>query len=286
MGALQLRRAGMVVLLLLFAGEALAQSAFDERIELESMLRDNPFAITPHKPTYIIPFAYNDNPNIRSDNGVDGDSDYTEIKFQVSLKVPLLGDPTQPWGSLSAAYTQQAYWQAYNGLVSSPFRETNHEPELFWSVPIAGRLLGFEARQARLGISHQSNGRSGVLSRSWNRVYAQLIAEQGDWYLSFKPWWRIPEDTANDDNPDIEDYLGHFELTGLYRWSDQTYGVMLRNNLHSQNHGAVQVEWTFPLLDGPLRGYVQYFNGYGESLIDYDHYSNRIGVGLMLVNWL
>ncbi len=136
-----------------------------------------------------------------------------------------------------------------------------------------------------LSLNHQSNGRAEPLSRSWNRIMLDFILERDDFYLSFKPWWRIPESGGADDNPDIKDYMGNFELRALQLYRDHTFGIMLRNNLQSDNRGAIQLDYTFPIKER-LNGYVQIFNGYGESLIDYNHYSNRIGIGIMLTNWL
>ena len=136
------------------------------------------------------------------------------------------------------------------------------------------------------GLVHQSNGQAGSLSRSWNRIYADFIFEKGNWYFSVKPWWRIPEKRSNDDNPDITDYLGHFEFSGLYKKGNQTFDFMIRNNLDfSQNYGAIQLGWSFPI-SKKVRGYVQWFNGYGESLIDYNAYSISIGIGIQLSDWL
>jgi phospholipase A1 len=60
---------------------------------------------------------------------------------------------------------------------------------------------------------------------------------------------------------------------------------MFRNNLRiGDNVSALQLEFSFPLIER-INGYVQYFVGYGESLIDYNHYTNRIGVGFLVRDW-
>lgn len=269
------------------AEETEQDSAIDRRMALEWEIRDNPFSITPYRPTYILPLAYNANPNEAPYQAAGSDllPEPNEIKFQFSFRVPVAEGIFFGKGYLSFGYTQQSYWQAYNGRSSSPFRENNYEPELIFAFPIDEKALGMRWRLAGLSLNHQSNGRSEPLSRSWNRVMLELIAERGDFYASLKPWWRVPEPKQSDDNPDIEKYLGNFELRMLQKYEGHTLGVMLRNNLRSENRGAIQLDYTFPIGDR-LRGYLQIFNGYGESLIDYDHYNNRIGVGVMLTDWL
>jgi phospholipase A1 len=66
------------------------------------------------------------------------------------------------------------------------------------------------------------------------------------------------------------------------------FSAMSRNNLESGfSRGAVELTWSFPLGNYPfLKGYIQYFNGYGESLIDYDNHVNKIGIGFALTDWL
>lgn len=262
-------------------------SAIDRRMALEWETEDNPFAITPHRPTYIMPLSYNNRVNDTpyADTVQQLDAEHNEIKFQFSFKVPLIKGLLFNQGFLAFGYTQQSYWQAYNGNYSSPFRETNHEPELLVSLPVNYKLFDLNVRMLGLSFNHQSNGQTEPLSRSWNRVMLEFVMEKEDFYLSFKPWWRIPELRESDDNPDIEDYLGHFELRALQLYRDHSLGIMLRNNLQSDNRGAVQLDYTFPIKKR-LNGYVQIYNGYGESLLDYDHYSNRIGFGIMLTNWL
>ena len=267
-----------------------------KRLRMEYRVRDNRFAIIPHKPNYLLPVTFNHSPNQDSleNAGDDRQVDNVEVKFQVSFKTPFWEKPFGENSALYFAYTGQSYWQAYNSDVSSPFRETNHEPEIFAAWATDWKLGGWQVPYFSLGLSHQSNGRSGLGSRSWNRIYTEFAFEQDRWVLSFKPWWRIPEDRKDDpldpdgdDNPDIDDYMGYFELYSAYQWDNHNFGILLRNNLRSDNKSAFQFDWTFPLDDeGKLRGYVQYFNGYGESLIDYDRRVNRLGVGFVLTDWL
>jgi phospholipase A1 len=127
------------------------------------------------------------------------------------------------------------------------------------------------------------NGRgTNVLTRSWNRVYANFILERGNFVLSVRPWLVLDDD----ENPDITEYLGYGELRGIYKFKEQQFSVMLRNNLRaSENRGAIEAAWSFPLTK-LLRGYAQYFYGYGESLLDYDYQNQRMGIGVMLNDWL
>ena len=91
---------------------------------------------------------------------------------------------------------------------------------------------------------------------------------------------------CDDDNADINDFMGHFELRSLYKLNDHTVDLLFRNNFKSsRNRGAIELGWSFPI-HNKVRGYVQWFNGYGESLIDYDNHTNSIGFGVQLSDWL
>jgi phospholipase A1 len=265
------------------------QSPLDKRIELEQLSQDNPFVLTSHKPTYLLPLAYNSRPNSAAVDEGGEDFDRFEMKFQFSLKFTawrhIFGDN----GHLSLAYTQQAYWQAFNDAISSPFRETDHEPEamltFYTDYDVPG--LGLRNRMLVFGYVHQSNGSPDDMSRSWNRLYANFILEHHNMVVSFKPWYRIPESSEDDDNPDIEDYLGHGELSLSYDNERNVYSLLFRNNLKrgGDNRGALQLDWSFPLRDR-IKGYVQIFSGYGESMIDYNRSVSRLGFGIMLNDWL
>lgn len=276
-------------------------TALDKRKAREEVSKKNRNVITPHKRNYILPLSYVSNPNARPSNNFDEISDKpeneqldnTEAKFQLSIKVPLYDNFSDDDQAVYFGFTMTSFWQLYNRDISSPFRETNYEPEIFWVNYLDPENVPWGDEMAiTIGASHQSNGRSQPNSRSWNRIYANFIWENDGFVFSFKPWYRIPEsekddilDAKGDDNPDIYKYMGYFEFSGAYRYKDNEFSFMSRNNLNSDNRGAIQLDWSFPLW-GRLRGYAQYFNGYGESLIDYNNHVERIGVGILLTDLL
>jgi len=259
-------------------------SILDQRVEIERNTRFKPYVLTPHKPNYIMPYTYNFKPNLEPFVSTpDVTLDNEEIKFQFSIKFPIVENLFGESGTFYFAYTNLSFWQAYNSS-SSPFRETNHEPELFITVPNDWEFFGFKNRINMIGAVHQSNGRGGSLSRSWNRVYVDFIFERDNFYFSLKPWLRL-SDTGTDDNPDIEDFLGHGEFRMVYATGKHTVSLMARNNFKADNKGALELNYSYPM-SRRAKWFVQAFDGYGESLLDYNARSKRIGIGIALTDWL
>lgn len=269
------------------------RTPLQRRIALEQFSMNNPFSLLPHRPNYILPLTYIQYPNDDYIHPDEGGLQNLEVQFQLSLKVVLIDGLYRDYGSLSFAYTARSFWQAYNLELSSPFRDTNHEPELILALGSGLELGSFRNVGNALSLNHQSNGRGGEDSRSWNRVILQTLWENGPVALALRPWYRIPSpeprypgDPLADDNPDIQHYLGHFDLNLVYAAGKQRYSLMVRNNLElDENRGAVELAWSFPV-NNRVRGRLNYFEGYGESLIDYDNYSRSIGLGIELSGWL
>jgi phospholipase A1 len=257
--------------------------------ELDTDKPRNIYYVMPHRSTYLLPVTYNSQPNKEPFQHTAHGNDMlnTEVTFQISMKVKLWQDILGKDMDLWFGYTQKSFWQFYNFADSSPFRETNYEPELLLNFRTDFNFLGMRGRMINLAFNHQSNGQSKPLSRSWNRIMGNVGFEKDNLVLLLKSWYRVPEVKEDDDNHDIEKYMGYGELWGYYFWNDHRFGVMLRNNLRIHgNRGALQLEWSFPLK--PIKnisGYVQYFTGFGESLLDYNHSVNRLGIGFVLSDW-
>lgn len=223
--------------------------------------------------------------------------DNKDLKFQLSLKsemlnnIPLIRDlPYVTSSRLWGAYTQQSYWQLFDAGASRPLRENNYEPELILSLGIDNEVNGVKKdyipRMLNLGLTHQSNGRSNPLSRSWNRLYLEGGFELTDRIsLLVRPWWRIPENKKDDDNPDIEKYMGYGDMT--VRWetesSNTAVSLLLRNNLRSDNKGFAQIDLQQRVFNNPyLKLHVLASSGYGETLLDYNRSQNVLGFGISL----
>jgi len=263
-------------------------NAVDDRILAEKMNEASKFSLIPHQPTYLLPFNFNDKIQDYSAYKDEGSKEQQiETKYQISFKTPIfhhIGElPIEGY----VAYTQVSFWQSYNTAESSPFRETNYQPEMFlrWkSTKELGNDWNFKA--ASFGFTHESNGRSDPISRSWNRLSTSLIFSKHNFVVAIEPWYRIPESLEDDNNPDLLDYYGHGKITLVYKYHDTVFSLISRNNLESGfSKGSTKVSLSFPVVEN-VRGYIQAFSGYGNSLIEYNLYTNTVGVGISLTDFL
>lgn len=268
-------------------------SLLDRRWELSEQSKLGTFNIRANRPVYLLPAMYtsrvNDLPT--SPNPVNQVQDlqalkHVEAKFQISLKTKAVEGLFGEYGDVWLGYTQVSRWQVYNEDESRPFRETNYEPEASLIFNTQYQVLGWQGRLLGLTLNHQSNGRALPLSRSWNRAILNIGLERDNWVVMLRPWYRFAEDTDKNDNADIEDFTGKGELQVVHKRNQNEYALLLRHNLESGSEakGAVQFDWTFPV-KGALRGHVQIFDGYGESLIDYNHRATYVGLGISLSSW-
>jgi phospholipase A1 len=227
-----------------------------------------------HKPMFLLPYTYSP--------AYDGR--HTEVLFQFSLKQRLFGIP------LYAAYSQKSFWQAYDSHDSSPFRETDYNPEIFYRYIPADRVR-WHHLGADFGFEHESNGKSLPDSRSWNRFYASIFQAEADHLIYWKWWYRLPEndklpptDPQRDDNPHIGDYYGYSELSYEQQlWGKQLAHLMFRLNPVT-GRGAVNLQYTVPNrpADPDFFWMLYLWQGYGEDLLNYNRSIFRIGVGVAL----
>ncbi|TLD83476.1 porin [Helicobacter sp. MIT 11-5569] len=225
----------------------------------------------PYKFNYLLPANVNFNKD-------ESQAKRTEAKFQISIKKLLVDDLFFKDLDLYFAYTQQSFWQIYDNENSRPFRESNYEPALYFSYPLENYNVFFD--RVNFGYVHQSNGGDLLKSRSWDRLFVEGIYGHENFALGLKAWYRFKESANKDDNPDILDYMGYGELSLGYGINKHLFTLTLRNNLQSDNRGAIMLDYSYPLYKN-LYLYVQYFNGYGESLQDYNRAVERVGAGFL-----
>lgn len=237
--------------------------------------------ISAHEPVY---FLLEDNWRGEGDAG---------LKFQISLKYRLFNPEEEKklqwWERVYFAYTQTSIMDIEAG--SKPFRDSAYRPEVFWDHPDFSLLTSVQTLASmRAGIGHESNGRDGTDSRSINIVYVRptftFTTSQRGYIWSFAP--KLYAYLDRSDNPDIADYRGYGDfLVKLKKDDTWEYVLTLRKGMKAA-YGSTQMDVSYPFR-GFLRnvnGYVyfQYFNGYGETILDYNiKQPSRIGLGLIVV---
>jgi len=279
------------------AQDAVAAPATDALTPLERLWKEpDGVGFLPYRQSYLM-FTQTSAPDNAPSSGnptnnvpYSYDLQHTEVKFAFSLKAMMVSSSIlQRHNSIWFAYTQQSEWQALDAAHSRPFIESDYQPELVFSHRFGDRLAeerGFQPLFLNVSLVHQSNGQSDPRSRSWNRIMAQLalVDRLGDDHslaLLVRPWYRLRESPADDNNPDIGHYLGYGDLEAIYWNGNNTLSLLARIR-------SAQLDFSTPLLflnqgspkKNSLQFHVQLFTGYGESLIDYRQRHTTLGLGV------
>lgn len=215
-------------------------------------------------------------------------------KFQLSFKFRFFNDEANLvqrfhfLEHLYLGYTQTSLWDLQ--APSAPFRDTSYKPRLFYSDAESWNARDFPLRLGfEFGVGHESNGRGGSESRSVNIAYVRptlVFGKPGDWQWTFSPMFYDYVDRS--DNPDIADYRGYVDLYASVGKADGwQLAALVRKG--DGERWTMQLDLTYPLGGvalGNLNGYLlfQFFDGWGESILDYNHRSPaQYRLGLMFV---
>ncbi len=214
----------------------------------------------------------------------------TDARFQISFKYRLF-DPEGIFGRYSPllsnlyfTYTQTSLWDL--GEDSSPFRDTSYRPGLFYEWAGSGKPLMPD--EWRIGLEHESNGRSEEDSRSIDIAYLKP-----SWHLDFADGKRlslmpkIVHYLDKSDNPDIQRYRGYVDWIARYGRED---GLVVEGLYRQGTAGYAtgQIDLSYPISEKIFARtgsfvHLQLFSGYGETLLEYDRKREsqiRLGISI------
>ena len=202
----------------------------------------------------------------------------SDVKFQISFAIRLT-NATLPWNSyLFLAYTQKTFWNVFQE--SLPMGDINFNPALGWSKPFFShnRYVG----KLSLMIEHESNGRDGDNSRSWNRVSLSGSAMIDEWLMVHAKIWIPIVDGEN--NKDIVKYCGIYQSGVVVTTPNKrfSFGItaVKRGNFKLDFNTIWEVSWLISKKTN-INLFAQYYNGYGEDLLHYNQFRSMLRVGLV-----
>lgn len=201
----------------------------------------------------------------------------SDVKFQISLGIRLTGEILPGKSFLFLQYTQKTFWNVFQE--SMPMRDINFNPGIGWSRPFfsKNRFVG----QFTLMVEHESNGRDGDSSRSWNKVSFLGSVMVNDWLMVHAKYWIPIVDGEN--NKDILKYCGIFQQGVVVTSNNKRWTVGLTWVKRSGWNFNMNTIWEVsfrPSMKSPLNFFMQYYNGYGENLLDYKQFHSRLRAGI------
>ncbi len=203
----------------------------------------------------------------------------SNVKFQISI-AQRLTKSTLPWNTyLSLFYTQKVFWNVLES--SMPMTDLNFNPAIGLVKPlfVKNRFIG----KLMLMLEHESNGRDGVKSRSWNKIsLGASIMIDPQMIVHGKAWIPIVDGMYN---KDILDYAGIYQVGTSFFTADRRFGAsvtLVKRRGWSLDYNTI-IELNYRLFKRDNQYlFLQYYNGYGEGLLDYNKYHSMLRVGIVI----
>lgn len=211
--------------------------------------------------------------------GYKPDKTNTNIKFQISIAQKLTKS-TLPWGTyLYLYYTQKVFWNVLEN--SMPMTDLNFNPGIGLAKPIfiKDRFIG----KVSLTLEHESNGRDSIWSRSWNKVtLGGSVMIDPNLTIYGKFWIPIID---GENNRDILKYCGIYQVGWSYRSPNRKFSCSL--SLVKRLGNVFNFNTTFEVAYRWSRKsnqylFAQYYNGYGEGLLDYKKFHSQLRIGIVI----
>lgn len=203
----------------------------------------------------------------------------TNIKFQISI-AQRLTKSTLPFGTyLYLFYTQKCFWNVLEN--SMPMTDLNFNPGIGLAKPIFvhNRYIG----KVTLVVEHESNGRDGDASRSWNKISlgANIMVDPN--IMVHGKFWIPIVDGMN--NKDILDYSGIYQMGVQMMSNDRRFNgsvtLVKRRGLNLNYNTILEFGIRFSKNDNQYF-FLQYYNGYGEGLLEYNKFHTNLRIGLQI----
>lgn len=203
----------------------------------------------------------------------------SDVKFQISISQRLTKS-TLPGGTyLFLMYTQKCFWNVFEE--SLPMYDLNFNPGIGISKPLFNkdRYIG----KVTLMIEHESNGKDSIQSRSWNKISLGANIVIDDWLMVHGKVWIPIIDGQN--NRDILKYSGIYQGGVVLTTPNKKFGwniTFVKRQGWNLNFNTI-LEFNWKIWNKQNQYFfVQYYNGYGENLLDYNKFHNRLRVGFVI----
>lgn len=202
----------------------------------------------------------------------------SDVKFQLSIAQRLTKSKLPFDTYLFIQYTQKAFWNVFQE--SLPMKDLNFNPGIG-----LGHLIVYHNKYIGKGylmLEHESNGKDSTASRSWNKVsLAVAITLSQNWEAQFKTWIPIVD---GENNKDLLKYNGIFQVAANYRTDNRCFNcgvVLTKRKTWTSFNTQVELSYRFNKNENQYF-FLQYYNGYGENLLEYNKFKSMIRIGFVI----